>query len=302
MNNESAEKFHKVDYPYTLKNIPNIPESMYIRGKIPKTQKYVCIVGSRSFSPYGEEALKYIISGLKGLSITIVSGLAIGIDTIAHRLAIQNNLPTIAFPGSGLDDSVIYPREHLDIAKTIVDSGGCLLSPFEPLQTATHWTFPVRNKLMSAISNAVLIVEAKKRSGTLLTAEYALDFGKDILAIPNSIFSPHSYGPNLLIKKGAFPITCPEDLLDILDMRNTKDIVNDTEARGNSFSMTKDLSSLDEIDKKIYRLIESGTHSKTVLSESLKLNSSELSIRLSRLEIDDFIRITEGEIFIRNAR
>ncbi len=301
MNNESPDIVYKVDYPYTLKNIPNIPEYMYIRGKIPRTQKYVCIVGSRSSSPYGEEALRYIISGLKNHSITIVSGLAIGIDTTAHKLAIENNLPTIAFPGSGLDESIIYPNEHLEISRDIVSHGGCLISPFKPDQQATRWTFPVRNRLMAAISNAIMIIEAKKHSGTLLTAEYALDFGKDILAIPNSIFLPHSYGPNLLIKKGAFPITSPEDVLDILDMRDANHSINSADVDDTRSFIAKDISSLDDINREIYRLIQSGINSKTILSESLKLNPSELNIRLSKLEIDDFIGIKGSEIYIKNT-
>jgi DNA processing protein len=205
------------EFPEWIKEIPQPPQTLYVRGALPTSQHiYLCVVGSRKHTSYGKEICQKLIRGLKGYPIVIVSGLAIGIDTIAHETAIDAGLKTIAFPGSGLDDSVIYPRSNLKLAHDIIEMGGCLLSESEPLFKAEIYSFPKRNRLMAGMSHAVLIIEAQEESGTLITARMALDYNRDVLAVPGSILSPNSKGSNELIRQGATPITNSSELLEAL--------------------------------------------------------------------------------------
>jgi len=201
-------------YPETLRNIPRPPNNLYIRGTLPVSvhTKYLCVVGSRNWTHYGREALERVLSDLRGLPISIVSGLAVGIDSISHTLAMKLGLHCVAFPGSTLEWDAIYPQEHRTLAEMILDHGGALLSEFPPGYKTGKWIFPSRNRLMAGISHATLIVEAARKSGSLLTAKYAEDFGRDVMAIPGSIFADNSYGTNMLISKGATPITRSKDL------------------------------------------------------------------------------------------
>ena len=175
--------------------------------------KLLCVVGSRRYTNYGKEACEKLIAGLRGYDIAIVSGLAIGIDGIAHEAAITNGLKTISVPGSGLGVSSIHPIAHVGLARKILEHGGCMLSEYEADFKSTLWSFPQRNRIMAGLSCAVLIIEAETKSGTMITSRMATDYNKDVLTVPGNIFSKTSAGPHLLIRLGATPITKPEELL-----------------------------------------------------------------------------------------
>lgn len=204
----------KEKFPKALFEIPEPPEKLWILGELPKDNLiYLCVVGSRKFTNYGKEACEKIIEGLKGYPIVIVSGFAMGIDTIAHKKALQVGLKTLVFPGSGLSKEVIYPKTNANLINEVVENGGCLLSEFEPDFKATYWSFPMRNRLMAGVSKAILIIEAEERSGTLITARLAIEYNRDLLVVPGSIFSQNAKGVNKLLKQGATPITSSEDVL-----------------------------------------------------------------------------------------
>lgn len=208
-----------VDFHPYFREMPDPPKNLWIAGNLPpKTNKTLTVVGARSYSSYGHEACSTIIKGLEGYPITIVSGLAIGIDTIAHETTLEANLHTIAFPGSGLEQCVIYPARNRGLAERIIESGNCLVSEFPPETHAQDWTFPQRNRLMAACADIVLIIEGGERSGTNITARLALDYNKTVGAVPGSIFSPLSHAPHELIRQGAFPITSSKDILDLLNL------------------------------------------------------------------------------------
>lgn len=206
------------DFPPALLEIPQVPEKLYIAGELPDPSQYyyLSVVGSRKYTNYGREATERIIAGLAGYPIVIVSGLAMGIDGIAHRAALDAGLRTVAIPGSGLDPSVVYPRVHLNLAREIVENGGALISEFEPDFRAAPWTFPQRNRIMAGISQGVLVIEAEEKSGTLITARMALDYNRTVFIVPGPIFSATSKGTNNLLRQGATPITCAKDLLEEL--------------------------------------------------------------------------------------
>lgn len=209
------KKLSPEEFPPSLHEIPEPPKELYLLGNLPdpKEYYYLAVVGSRKYTPYGREAVERIISGLKGYPICIVSGLALGIDGAAHKVALDVDLPTVAVPGSGLSEGVLYPRNHVALAREILDRGGALLSEYAPDLRAAPWTFPQRNRIMAGLCQAVLIVEAEEQSGTLITARLALDYNKNVFAVPGSIFSASSKGTNKLIRQGATPITSAEDLL-----------------------------------------------------------------------------------------
>src|SRR3989338_991505 len=156
---EEIRKIRKGDYPPQLLEIPQVPEELFVRGTLPQDDALLlCVVGSRKHTEYWKEVCEKILSELRGFPIVIVSGLALGIDAIAHRAALKAGLKTIAVPGSGLSPSVLYPRSHNSLAKEIVKRGGALLSEFEPDTPAAPWTFPRRNRIMAGLADAVLVI------------------------------------------------------------------------------------------------------------------------------------------------
>ena len=214
----SIDKKDFGDFLSPLLEIPEPPEIIYFRGKIPEKAgvKTLAVVGSRRHSMYGKEVCERLVHELRGLPIIIVSGLALGIDSVAHEAALKSGITTVAVPGSGLLDKVLYPSIHKPLARHILDAGGTLISEFEPDTEAAPWTFPKRNRIMAGLADAVLIIEAEEKSGTQITARLALDFNRDVFSVPGNITSPNSSGTNRLIKLGATPILSPEDLLSEL--------------------------------------------------------------------------------------
>ncbi len=203
--------------PVLLREIPDPPARLYVRGMLPPDgTKLLCVVGSRKHTAYGKDVCEHLIAGLSGTPVAIVSGLALGIDAIAHRAALAAGLPTVAFPGSGLDWDALYPATNRELARRIVREGGALVSEFEPDFHATPYAFPQRNRLMAGYAHATLVIEAAERSGTLITARLAVDYNRDVLTVPGSIFSDASRGANQLIRLGATPVRSSADILDTL--------------------------------------------------------------------------------------
>ncbi|TSC62955.1 MAG: DNA processing protein [Parcubacteria group bacterium Gr01-1014_48] len=205
----------KENFPPLLQEITDPPEQLYMRGVFPdpRSHTFLTVVGSRKFTPYGKQACEKLLSGLRGYPIIIVSGLALGMDAIAHRAALESELLTIAVPGSGLDPSVLYPSTNRGLAETILQKGGALLSEFPNVFHATPYAFPQRNRIMAGLSHAVLVIEAEERSGTLITSRLATEYNRDVFTVPGSIFSSTSRGPHMLLRLGATPITTSAELL-----------------------------------------------------------------------------------------
>ena len=209
------EKLDPSEFPPQLLEIPEPPKELWVAGALPSPETVLLtVVGSRKYTSYGKEACEEIISGLRGYDIAVVSGLALGIDTIAHESAMRAGLKTVSVPGSGLDPSMLYPRANLQLAKRILESGGALLSEFAPDFRPTDWSFPQRNRIMAGLAKATLLIEAGEKSGTLITARLAADYNRDVLVVPGSIFSKTSMGVHQFLKLGATPVTSAADILD----------------------------------------------------------------------------------------
>jgi len=203
------------NYPELLKKIYNPPQKLYIFGKLKKQEKYpLAIVGARKISNYGKRITRLFAETLAKAGMTIVSGLAIGVDGLAHQIALEKNARTIAVLGSGLN--IIYPPAHKKLAQGIIDSGGAVISEYPPNTSPTKKTFPARNRIISGLSFGVLVVEASKKSGALITARTAIEQGREVFVIPGRINDFNSEGCNYLIKMGARLVTDPEEIIESL--------------------------------------------------------------------------------------
>lgn len=203
-------------YPEKLKHISNRPHELFFRGNMEALQAkaILCVVGSRDMTEYGRRVLEFLIPPLVEKGFVIVSGMAFGVDITAHQLTLKAKGVTVGVQAQGVDKG--YPRAHQDIYEKILTSGGCILSEF-PFIDEYHpeaKLFPRRNRILSGLSDAVLVVEAQEKSGTILTARYALEQDRDVYAVPAGIFSPQSAGCHMLIREGAKPVTKPQDILE----------------------------------------------------------------------------------------
>jgi DNA processing protein len=276
-----------------LLELHDIPKELYIKGKLPEvtideygraTPRILTIVGSRKYTNYGRNAVAQLVSSLNGEDVVIISGMAHGIDGIAHETALKNNLTTLAVLGNGLDEKVIYPRSHLGLAKEIINSGGALISELPPDTQAAQWTFPARNRIVAALADAVLIAEAGEKSGTLITARQALELGRDIGAIPGDIFSPTTVGTHGLIREGAYIVSSADDLFALLHL--TKKEATTQPADNHSYTEQEQMimDALNESMEKDLLLLKS------------QLSLIEFLTALSSLELQGHIEETFGEV------
>jgi DNA processing protein len=208
------------EYPQSLRNIPEPPKVLYFRGNLSLEKNNLAVVGTRKFSPYGKQATLDIVGQLSEAGLTIISGFAPGIDTFAHQRTLECNGKTIAVLGTGLDEKSIYPKENLKLAREIIRKGGCLISEYPPGTHGSKITFPKRNRIIAGLSLGVLVIEAKERSGALITANYAFSLKKKVFALPGSIYSSNSKGPHYLIKQGAKLVEGAQDILKELNIPN----------------------------------------------------------------------------------
>lgn len=287
------KKLSHQDWPPLLAEINQEPKQLLYVGTVPDwSRKLLCIVGARKNTTYGKEAVESLIAGIKGFPITIVSGLALGIDGIAHRAAIKNGLPTIAVPGSGLSPHVLHPQSHLRLAEEIVNSGGMLMNEFDPDFKATYWSFPQRNRIMAGMSNATFVIEAEKKSGTLITARLATEYNRDVLVLPGSIWNSTSEGPHMLLRLGATPIRNSSDLLEALGIKDesTSALASPDEAKYFDCS---------EKEMNIIKLLNEPLPRDQILREAqaqFQMPISETQTLLSLLELKGLIKESLGEV------
>ncbi|MCA9365368.1 DNA-processing protein DprA [Candidatus Kaiserbacteria bacterium] len=270
------------EFPALLREIPQPPKQLNLRGSLPSQQlKLLSIVGSRKYTTYGKDVVNHLLAGLANYPIGIVSGLALGIDSLAHEAALANNLYTLAIPGGGLDDKVIYPAKHKPLAYRIMEAGGGLLSEFEPNFKATKWSFPQRNRLVAGISYATLLIEAEEKSGTLITARLATDYNRELLVVPGNIFSKNTAGTHQFLKLGAIAITTSEDILDVFGI--SKSIKETSEP----------VYDLSETESAVIDLLHE-PKSKDDLIRLLKKPTNETMMLLMQMEMKGYITESGG--------
>lgn len=274
-------------YPSQLREIAQPPQVLYIRGHIPKNKPMVAVVGTRRSTPYGKRVAEHIVKGLVRANVVIVSGMAIGIDSEAHKAALEAGGETIAVVGSGIDESVIYPPSNKGLAREI-EQHGAVISEFDPYAKSETFYFPQRNRVISGLSLGVVVIEAKEKSGALITSNFALDQNREVFAVPGSIFWETSAGPNNLIKQGAKAVTCAEDILLELNVPIPDEESNTPVAK--SPTEQKILDAL--LDKK-----GEGIHIDTII-EKTKLSASEVSSTLTEMELDEKVKNLGGDYYV----
>jgi DNA processing protein len=266
----------KHNYLQLLANITASPKQIFIMGKLPSQRvPSVAIVGTRKPSSYGKEVTQQLSYDLARKGIVIISGLALGVDGIAHRAALEAGGTTIAVLANGLPQ--IYPATHKDLADQIIQSGGAILSEYEPETAARSYQFLQRNRIVSGLSDAIIITEAAARSGTLNTAMHALEQGKEVFVVPGNITSPLSTGCNTLLKQGARPVTSVDDILEIIAPELLQP--QTSLALGNT-----------PLETAIITLLQNGIRDGDELQQQSKSSVSDFNTALTMMEINGVIR------------
>lgn len=270
-----------------IADIDTPAKSLWYIGKLPERRPTVAVVGSRKPTAYGRAVSQQLVGELARHSVIIVSGLAIGHDGLAHRACLDAGGTTVAVIGNGLND--IYPHRNQGLAQDIIAAGGAIISEYPPDAPVYPSHFLERNRLISALADVVVVVEAGERSGTLNTASHALAQGREVMAVPGNITSPLSRGCNRLIAEGATPILSARDILDALHI--------DDEAA--TTQLTKRQIHFDSPEsQRIYDLIADGHNDGDELGRLSHLSASELNIALTMLELNGYIKGVGGNKFI----
>ncbi len=247
MSDYRCVRYEDPAYPEKLRQKERMPGSLYIKGCFPDPLKYsVAIVGARQCSAYGRKAARDMAEELAKEGVQIISGLALGIDSYAHKGALDGGGKTFAVMGCGIDSC--YPLSNTRLYEDILKTGGGIISEFVPGALALPYHFPIRNRIISGLSDAVIVVEAKKRSGSLITANYALEQGVPVFAVPGRLNDPLSEGPNDLLFQGAAPALSAGHIMDELGI---KPLNNE------AYPVRKQDKGLSEKEKRIYEELSS---------------------------------------------
>lgn len=279
----SVSSIHKVSlsethFPTLLKQIPDKPKHLFIRGQLPDdTLPTVAVVGTRRLTRYGKQWTEKISLELAQAGIIIISGLARGIDTIAHKAALEVGTPTVAVLGTGIDEKSIFPKQNVQLARDIIDSGGCILSEYPQGTHGTKYTFPARNRIVAGMSLGTLVTEAPVKSGALITARLALDYNREVMALPHPLGAWTGEGNNNILRKGAHLIRSADDVLKILNIQSSP-FATPTRAGSN----------------------QAETSILSVLSETLHIDAIIEKTRLSRQEALTTLTLLELKGIIKN--
>lgn len=274
-------------YPEQLRKIKNPPKQLYLKGNIELLkQNCIAIIGSRSCTKNGENLAKKFASELSGQGLTIVSGMAKGIDAIVHRKTIDENGKTIAVLGSGLN--YIFPKENEGLYYDILKSGGLIISEYSPNVEPNSKMFLERNRIVSGISIGILVIETMDRSGTSVTARLATQQGRKVFVLPHEIEDIHGKGTNKLIRKGATLITSTQEIIEEFEFLSFKEI-NDNKTKAIRSKIVK------KEYQEIYNLIKNGASNINAICEESEKSIKDINNILFMLEIDGFITKKQGE-------
>jgi len=279
------------EYPWMLKQIYDPPALLYCKGKYMDFSKpAIAIIGSRNPTSYGRQMAQKLAFQLASAGVIIISGLARGIDTMAHLGALEAKGTTIGVIGSGID--VVYPPENKKVF-TRMELEGTIISEYPPGTKPLSGNFPARNRIISGLSHGVLVVEAGSKSGALITVDFALEQGREVYAIPGNINRPQSAGTNDILKQGAKLVTCAEDILEDLDIQ----IQQSKKENERSINPVQ----LDIFETQVYNALGEGEKHLAELANDTKMDMAKLNAVLTMLEIKGVIRQLPGKIFVKTS-
>ena len=277
-------------YPDRLRNIPSPPALLFYRGNLDCLMgKCVAVVGSRKASPQGIDVTRKICRELSAAGVTVISGLAMGIDAAAHEGCLEGGSPTAAVLGCGLD--VDYPMENLTLRESILKKGGVLLSEYPPGFRANKCVFQVRNRIISGQGKALLLMESRIQSGSMLTVQHALDQGKEVFAYPGIPGSEWAEGAHQLLREGANYFTSAQDILE--DLGWEADVPRQTAQQ------SKELPAMSDEQRQVFALLGKGEMSFDQLAAESGLATSALSIALTMLQMAGLIKAMPGKCYCR---
>lgn len=275
--------FDSEEYPEKLKTIYHPPYALYVKGNLPsKDVPSIAIVGARKCTPYGEKCAMEFASSLSKCGAEIISGLAIGIDGMSQRAAVNEDARTFAVLGSGVD--VCYPRNHIGLYMDILEHEGGIISEQLPGTKPFGWNFPMRNRIISGLSDAVLVIEAKEKSGSLITADLAMDQGKEVYVLPGPVTSAYSQGCNRLIKQGAGILLTPEELME--DLKISGQICL------RDFTKNKDEKEirLERTEKLVYSCLDFGSKNIETIAREADIPALAVMNHLISLELKGLVK------------
>ncbi len=282
--------FDAPEYPVALKEIYDPPLCLYVRGVLSENQGHnIGIVGSRRVTNYGRRIAQHLAEAASYAGWTVVSGLAYGIDAISHQAAVETKGKTIAVLGGGL--ARIHPQEHIPLAKDIIETGGALISEFPMQFSPNKWSFPMRNRIISGISQGLLVVEAGLRSGSLITAKCALEQGRTVFAVPGEADNPQAKGTNHLIKNGAKLTETFNDILEEFEF------LPGLQAKEHKKQQEEFQLELPEDEQTVISALKSGALSADQLSTETKIKPGALLATLMKLEMKKLITQLPGKRF-----
>lgn len=284
-------------YPFRLKQIPDAPLCLFVDGNISNlnNQRIVSIVGSRSNTDYGRYVTEYIVSELKKLNVCIISGLARGIDAISHKASLSHNIPTFGVLGHGLD--MIYPRENFDLAMKMKLQGG-LISEYFTKTKPIPYNFPARNRIIAGLSDVVIVVEAAKKGGALITARLANDYNREVIAVPGRLGDIYSEGCNFLIENNRASIFSSLKTFEkVMNWEQVIDTNNNFPQTNEVINVNKGVN-LDGKKKIIYDTLKTkGELDIDNLSIETGMDVSVLSVNLLELELEDYVMAKPGRVY-----
>lgn len=273
-------------YPRLLAEIPAPPPVLFVKGSLrPEDDVAIGIVGTRRATSYGREVTARIGEGLAGRGVTIVSGLALGIDGAAHRAALRAGGRTLAVLGSGVN--VVYPYDHRRLAAEIVEHGA-LISDYAPDRPPDGPNFPARNRIISGLSLGTIVIEAPQKSGALITADFAADQGRDVFVVPGSVLASASAGCHRLLRDGARPVTCAEDVLEDLNLDRRQDQVAVQQALP-----------LEENERRLLALLTADPQHIDELAAAITLPIAQLGALLLTMELKGLVRNAGAQHYAR---
>jgi DNA processing protein len=275
-------------YPPLLARIPDPPPSLWLRGDAPPAllaEPAVAIVGARACSGYGRSVARSLAGGVAEAGAVVVSGLARGIDGEAHRGALAVAGRTVAVLGCGVDRD--YPAAHAQLARAIVASGGLIVSEYEPGVEPAPWRFPARNRIIAGLAAATVVVEARERSGALITADFALEDGREVLVVPGEITSALSAGANALLRQGATPATCVADVLEAVGLEPPPPVEAAVD---------------DPAAATVLAAVAAGAGTADELARATGLAAGEVATALTLLELAGKVAVEEGMVRSTIAR